>query len=424
MSVRNTTIAAEALDARWFLALKSIKRPLLLHSLALDSAFLALEKIKVIEEDGYNPVFRYSTLDISSIKVALAALLQLREQVCQEESNKSIAELYKGRLAELILEQEILLASVQGDWNAFNALNHKLYGEVNQDFAHELLSVVQQKTSVLNEMFHIKLSALPVVPSQALFDKARQVVKGPDIAVVPDVVYSSENIVAVWNESLLDTMPKWRTVIDTRVMALLVAHKSRTIKIPPNLKMKAKRMRKLFVHEIGTHVYRREQGKHNKLQLYSIGLAGNQIIEEGLAIMRSQLLGNKFHYYGGFDKYLALAYAQGTVDGSPKDFNQTFNFLKAYFLDRLDRKSERQQNQTIAEERAWNCTVRIFRGGNPSIPGCCLLRDKIYHEGNRAIWQMFETNPEHFRIIMLGKFNPEDDLQRQMCIEYTNLTVT
>ncbi len=424
MSVRDNYIKDVSTDARWFLALKAIHRPLLLHSLAPDAYASSLEKAKVFSEVGYNPVFTYPHLNLDTVVAAQASLIQLRLQVCQEESNKSIATVYSEKLDELILEQELLVAAAQSDGLAFAEANSRLYKLLDATYVQELLALIQNKTDFFNGKMNVSdlLKTKEVLPkalpvSDNLFKIAQKIVYGPDIVVGTTEVFTSELIVARWNESLKETMPDWKVAIDTQVTSMLVVHKTRTVKIPPHLKMNAKRMRKLFVHEIGTHVYRREQGKKNKLQLASIGLAGNQVFEEGLAIVRAQLVSRTFHQFGGLDKYLTLAIAMGNLDGVPKDFNQTFSLVRDYFLDRLNRKRSSVNNLSIAESRAWNCTFRIFRGGNPSIPGCCLLKDKIYHEGNRIVWQMIATHPEYFKTVMQGKYNPQSSLQRKLVQE-------
>jgi hypothetical protein len=419
MSVRNNDIEVGAVDAKWFLALKAIHRPLILHSLTPLASATNIEKTKVLSVEGYNPVFIYPHLNLQSITIALEAMAQLRLQVCQEESNKSIATLYTDKLDELILEQKLMLASVNGDWELFADLNKKLYGDLNSIFIKEQLEYLKSKTDFFNISFQLTDSeVVRQKPDDVLFQKAKDLIKGPDIIVENNHTYTSEQIVKTWNESLVMTMPEWRVVIDEQVVSILVVHKQRKVKIPAQLNISGKKMRKLFVHEIGTHVYRREMGKKNKFQLCSIGLAHNQLFEEGLATVRSQLLNTKFHQFGGLDKYLTLAIVKGYIDGVPKDFNQTFNILKEYYLDRLNRtRAHNETNVIIAENRAWNSSVRVFRGGNPAIAGCCFLRDKIYHEGNRAVWNLLREHSDYFSAVMLGKFDLANRTQREAVIE-------
>jgi hypothetical protein len=419
MSARDEYIRRHAIDVRWFLALKAIRRPLMLSVLTPEPQSAAIEKAKILNDDSYNPQFRYPKLVPETIEEAKDALVNLRLQLCQEESNKSIVQLYNARLTELILEQELLLAVAAGDWEAFTRLNHELYGELNASYVASIAELVREQSAYFKtQLPNILDVSRNLHPTPEQFAMVQGLISGPDIEVIPHTEYGSEDIVLLWNQELAKTMPGWSAIIDPDVVHMLVIHRNQKVKIPSQITMKSKRMRKLFLHEIGTHVYRREQGKKNRFQLASIGLDGYQPIEEGLAILRQQLAGKKFHQFGGFDKYLTLAVATGALDGVPKDFNQTFRMMSAYYLDRLNRKRQNDvRNQEIAEVRAWNSVVRIFRGGNPSIPGRCLLRDKIYHEGNRQVWELLVSHPEHGATIMLGKYDPRNPLQLQMVTE-------
>ncbi len=419
MSVRNYFIQTEAIDAEWFLALKAIRRPLVLRSLALDSVSLAEEKEKAFADSSYNPIFSYLRLDAMQIRDAYNQLLQLRDLVCQKETNPSIRTVYTERLTELMLEQELLLATAEQHWEKFADCNRQLYGDMNPAYVAEHLSVLQTRYHLF-ESFPLGSFAATPAPTQADFEAMKIALAGPDIVAVSDTLYTSDLVAEAWNAELERTIPGWKVVIDSTVVQMLVDHRHRTVRIPAGIRMSAKRMRKLFVHEIGTHVYRREQGKQSRLQLGSIGFAGYQPAEEGLAIMRAQLVSKRFYHFGGLDKYLVLALATGMVDGVPKDFAQTFQLLEQYYRARLTRVGKTHLIDTVAKNRAWNSTVRVFRGGNPTVPGSCLLRDKLYHEGNRAMWQLGMTKPELLRGIFAAKFDPNNALQHALVLEYTH----
>ncbi len=417
MSVRNQFIMDYAVDAEWFLALKAIKRPLVLRSLGIDSAVLAQEKEKVFTTESYNPIFVYPLLQVDQVLTALDQLLKLRALVCQKETDSSIRTLYTDRLYELIQEQELLLASATGDWATFQTKNLELYGELYPSFVAEHLRILQSRYHIF-ESFQIEETEPTTHPSITDFEQAKKCVIGPDITVQPGLVYTSETLVAAWNVELALSMPGWKAQVDAAVVHMLVDHKRRTVRIPADIQMKAKKMRKLFVHEIGTHVYRREQAKQSRLQLGSIGMAGYQSAEEGLAIMRAQLTSNRFYHFGGLDKYLVVSLATGALDGIPKNFAETYRLLEQYYTARLVRLGKAELIPRVAKTRAWNSTLRVFRGGNPALPGCCFMRDKIYHEGNRMIWRLVQSNPEYFETILSAKYTPENPLQRDSVFEY------
>jgi len=411
MFVRNSYINDYAVDAQWFLALKDIKRPLLLHSLAIDSVVLEQEKEKVFATVDYNPTFIYPQLDANKINIARDELVKLRAEVCQKETDSSILSLYREKLSECILEQELLLASVENRHADFEVLNLQLYGNLNSQYIAENVAVLQNRYHLFKNFLEDTHDILPK-PTQNDFEQAKGLVTGPDIGAFLGTLLTSEELVDTWNKEIEKSLPDWKAVVDPSVVYMLVDHKRRKIRIPKGVKVKPNKMRKLFVHEIGTHVFRREQGRHSRLQLASIGLASYQPAEEGLAIMRAQLVSKRFYNYGGLDKYLTLALATGELDGIPKNFSETFSLLRDYYSARLERTLKSHLITRLAPERAWNSTLRVFRGGNPSLPGSCFMRDKIYHEGNRAMWSMVRTHPEYFLYVMEGKFDPENKIQR------------
>jgi len=417
MSVRNNFVRSHAVDARWFLALKAIKRPLILRSLSIDSSLLAVEKEKVFSNLDYNPIFTYPQLQADEIKAARVELIKLRAIIYQEEVDPSIQLLYIDKISECILEQELLLASADGRYEDFQIFNLQLYGSLNHTFIEEHLAVLQSRYQIFNQRASVRTES-NLVPTLNEFALAKTLISGPDIAVLPDRIYTSEDLVAAWNSEFEKSLSSWKVVIDTNVVHLLVDHKHRTVRIPANIQMKSKKMRKLFVHEIGTHVYRREQGKQSRLQLASIGLASYQAAEEGLAIMRAQLVSERFYRFGGLDKYLAIALATGKIDGTAKNFSETFYLLEKYYTARLVRNKKTELILKVAKERAWNSTLRLFRGGNPSLPGCCFLRDKIYHEGNRAMWSLVQSNPEYLVNVMEGKYDPGKASHREAMLQF------
>lgn len=405
MSERNIYVENNACDARWFLALKGIKRPLLFHSLLIPSSVLESEKLKMLNTEGYNPIFEYPNLDINKVKSAIIELRNLRALVCQYEADSSIATAYIDKIDEILLEQDLLLSVGEKQYSYFNFVNQKLFG----DFDTSVVEGVIEKTPH-NTAFNRSLSAKLI--SDESFSLARSLFDGIDIEVSDATqVFDSRMIQESWRTVLDTAMPGWKVLINDSVLHVVVRNRTRTIHIPKDLKISAKKMRKLFLHEIGTHVYRRELGKKSKLQLLSIGLAGYQTAEEGIAIVREQLMKKSLRTYGGHDKYYCLALAKGLIDGTSKDFRTTFFMILEYYKARKLIKHSPEVADRIAVKRAWGSTVRIFRGGDTSLPGSCFMRDKIYREGNIKIWKEIENSPESFRYVFCGKYDPTNSEQ-------------
>ncbi len=406
MSLRNDFIKNNAVDARWFLQLKSIKRQLILNSYSIPNPIQDLEMKKMLDSKAYNPVFEYSNIDITSIRQEEVSLRNMRLQVLQEEAKESIRDAYINKLDEILTELQIIKSTQEKDYKTFDFLNNKLYGNLSKDIVSSIITNLQNRYHLLQDVPRdIFVDSLERV-TQDTFNMAKVILAGPDIYAEADKIYSSNEIVSLWQEFLTKNMPGWSVSDNNSGHYMVVNSKERMVSIPSNLHISGSKVRKLFVHEIGTHVYRREEGKKHPFQLLSIGLARYSMAEEGLAIVREQLCNGSFLNYGGHDKYLALAYAGGYIDGEKKDFRTTFDFLQKYYFARLVKKHHGENAYHISNKRAWGTCVRIFRGGNPSIPGSCLLKDKIYREGNIHIWSLLEKSPESFKNIYAGKFDP------------------
>lgn len=406
MSFRNDFIKNNAIDARWFLQLKSIKRQLILNSYNIQNSAQDLEMEKMLNNKAYNPIFEYSNIDITSIRQEEASLRNMRLQVLQEEAKESIRDAYINKLDEILTELKIIKSTYEKDYQTFAFLNNKLYGGLSKNIVSSIVLNLQNRYHLLQDVpKDLFVDSLGKV-SQDTFDMAKVILAGPDIDIVPEKIYSSDDVVSLWQEFLTKNMPGWSVSDNNSGHYMVVNSKERMVSIPSNLHISGNKVRKLFVHEIGTHVYRREEGKKHPFQLLSIGLAGYSMPEEGLAIAREQLCNGSFLSHGGHDKYLALSYACGYIDGEKKDFRTTFDFLQKYYFVRLVKKHHEKNAIRISNKRAWGTCVRIFRGGNPSIPGNCLLKDKIYREGNIHIWSLLEKSPESFKNIYAGKFDP------------------
>lgn len=411
MSIRNKYILDNAVDANWFLQLKSINRPLLLDSLEITPDSLKSEKSKVISIPGYNPSFSYKKLDSISINDAAEKLSKLRELLCQTETDSSILKLYVDKIDELLDENSILLAAVNNDVEGFNVSNQKRYGSLSIDFiANDLLKLQRKYDLFTGFDFYPNDFSVNKEKMKKTVDSVFS--QWPSISGSVGILSAAE-VKSVWEVELAKISPDWKIQISSNVFHLKVSSKKLTVFIPETIRMRGDRVAAMFAHEIGTHVYRREEGKKSKLQLLSIGFAKYQKAEEGIALVRENASVGIYGLRGGFDKYLALAYSGGLIDGEKKDFSQTFKFLKEYYYCRHGYRHLDSKSELLAVDRAWLSTVRVFRGGNPAVPGNCFYRDKIYREGLFNTLKLLENNPEQLENSHLGKFDPGNDLQRE-----------
>lgn len=157
----------------------------------------------------------------------------------------------------------------------------------------------------------------------------------------------------------------------------------------------------MVAHEIGTHVARRTNGERSKLQLLGLGLDRYIRAEEGIATYNQQLVEGAKEF-AGVPRYLSVAVAKG-VDGTPRDFRETFEVIKDYRL-----LSSIKKNTDAAAETAYNDCVRIFRGTTCNTPGAIYPKDMAYF-GNRAIWALVNKYSNAVEYFSIGKYDPTNE---------------
>lgn len=154
---------------------------------------------------------------------------------------------------------------------------------------------------------------------------------------------------------------------------ILVSYNRKQLFVSQELQPRSSlRLNQLIAHEVYGHARRWQFGS----------VKASSLEEEGLAVVLEQLLMKRF-WYKRTIRYLAIGLAWG-VDGTPRDFAATYRLLLPV-VQILTRQPPLAAAQTAFKECA-----RAFRGGHPAIPGAVLIKDKIYLEGNLAIWQALE----------------------------------
>lgn len=412
---RNDYIKKHAIDAEWFLELKAIRTPLLLQSYRIEAAILADQFNQFITNPNQNPTPHYPNLDKERIVTCLAELDLLREKIVQDTTKKSIHSIYLEKLTLIEKELRLQLASIENDWSVFAQLNKELYGRLDPDICVDVAAKLEKRFGMFPgvTLSNDRLSELRARARQADVSVVERLLSTHQLEAENDRLYEAKEIALLWDRALLEHAPGWRTEQSSEVIHFKVNNRRRKVYIPENVQVRGDRLKRLYAHEVGVHVRRREMGKRSVFQLMSIGLPGYETIEEGVAIMMEQVTAGRFYNFGGHDKYLALMIATGAVDGEKRDFKDTFVLLQSYFKARSLKRHKEERAEQIANERAWRMCWRIFRGGNPSIPGCCFMKDKMYREGNVLAWRTLLDNPQLLSTFYAGKFDPlrEDQVE-------------
>lgn len=198
---------------------------------------------------------------------------------------------------------------------------------------------------------------------------------------------------------------KWKVVVHDAKTNITVDQGSRLLKVPKDRTLGRGQLAGLVLHEVGTHIARRENAERGKLALLQTGLANYTKGEEGVAIMREQLM-TEAQDFTGEDRYLAAGLALG-LDGIPRNFGMVYELMRLYFrVHTLERDLGANDLESRALDEAWRICMRLFRGTDFVTPGVCFTKDILYREGNIAIWKLLEKNISAMDYFDVGKYDP------------------
>lgn len=298
-----------------------------LHELSSRISFFAVEPInskeekrKFFKKNSYNPQFMYEKClwDIADIKN------ELREIVCDTST-----------MGKLLLQTRNLY------YNDVNMLNAR----GSQEFTR-----------------YSKLSYGE--PDRCLVSEAKRMLKNLKSKKEKKDITTKE-LISGLKYAFVKYGFKWRIVEKDMTANAAVNIKERAVMIKKGAKFSKRFLKRIVVHEIGTHVLRAENGEHQPYRLFRRGLPNYLMTEEGLAVVNEELnkcLDNStLRIYAG--RVLAIDKA---LKGS---FRSTYNYLRKHFN----------------KEAAWTLAVRAKRGlSDTSKQGGC-TKDIAYLKGYLAV---------------------------------------
>lgn len=151
---------------------------------------------------------------------------------------------------------------------------------------------------------------------------------------------------------------------------LLIGHESR---IP------AKRAAALLQHEIGTHMLTFHNGRAQPMRQLYTGLAGYDVLQEGLAVFAEYLCGG---LSGPRLRLLAARVVAGDMMIKGAEFAETFDLLHT--------------THGFSQTAAFNIAIRLYRGGG-------LTKDQLYLDGLQAVFD-YVGHGGDLQTLLIGKF--------------------
>jgi len=178
----------------------------------------------------------------------------------------------------------------------------------------------------------------------------------------------------------------WEIIIDDVMNAsMMVRSVEQKVKIRRDKSFSLHAIKRLLVHEIGTHVFRYANGALQKIHLLRLGLSGYMMTEEGLATYHEEK-------YGLRDLDTARRYALRVIAAH---LSLTHSFYEVF--------SEIVQHTEFDD--AFDIVTRSKRGFTDTSAYGSHIKDKVYFEGFRRVSAHLEDNPTDYALLMSGKIS-------------------
>ncbi len=228
---------------------------------------------------------------------------------------------------------------------------------------YELLKRLDMYEAVGTKFFTQKSIELYGKPDKDLIKKAKKFLKlnKQDKGISFNTISSVKKFV----DSLLKFGYNWKVAEKEMCVGASVNSSNKTLYINKNRKFTESDLKRLIIHEIGTHIARAENARKQKYKLFLIGFPNYLVTEEGLAVYNEEKAGL-------LTNDILKNYA-GRVIAVSLSLKNSFSTVYNELLEFFDR------------EEAFNLTLRTKRGiGNTSKPGG-YTKDYLYLKGKYVI---------------------------------------
>lgn len=160
-----------------------------------------------------------------------------------------------------------------------------IIGRIYSSYKDYILNSIKLMNSINNvESFTSKSISLFGKPDKDLINKAFKILKDDRTAIVDTCSFDANFLYDTFIKELEKYRFKWKVeLIDTMSSKVAVDAVSKTIYINACVKFSETDIKRLLVHEIGTHVVRAENGSQQPYLIFENGFPNSIETEEGLA---------------------------------------------------------------------------------------------------------------------------------------------
>jgi uncharacterized protein (TIGR02421 family) len=211
-------------------------------------------------------------------------------------------------------------------------------------------------------------------PSNELINKAQEILSSTQSTTEESNIEAKKVLKSMKKVLKELNLKEWKVSFKNMASNAAVITSKKTVFIRKKAKFSNDFLKRIVVHEIGTHVFRALNGEKQPYKIFFTGLPNYLGTEEGLAVnveeMHNLLKPNTLRTYAGRALAVNLSLQ--------KSFREVFNDLKQYFND----------------ETAWKLTLRAKRGLiDTSKPGA-YTKDYLYLDGYYKVKKYLEENHE------------------------------
>jgi len=270
-------------------------------------------------------------------------------------------------------------------------INHPLYPLFVKKI-DEIISKIQFLDAVGTSDYTEASQELYGIVDEALLEKAKQYLIDNPIQEDKSKKVGAKQIIKDFELVLQQNrLSNWKIRTSENVRSISIDPRKRNIFIKSTSKRSKNHLKALLIHEIGTHVYRYENGALQDYKIFKRGTANYLETEEGLAIYNQKKLGLNLGLKDVWPTYLVIAiyYAQSM------SFLELFNFL--------------QKEYGLSNHKAWSACFRAKRGMSDTSLAGGLTRDAIYFRGYlKLVDYLSEDTENRTKSLYAGKISIAD----------------
>jgi hypothetical protein len=255
-----------------------------------------------------------------------------------------------------------------------------LHEDVTQSIA-SLIAIYRRDASLLTAN-SINSHGLP---SKELVEDANVTLEQPTREQLPQDVDSTEAGEFIASALSKAGLTEWRVVfLEDMHARMMVRSSEKIVFIKNGASFSRGVLFRLVIHEIGTHVFRYENGVCHPLRLLRLGLKGYMVTEEGMATYNEARFSTQ-------DLDTLRRYAARVIAAH---LSLTHSFFEVFA--HLVRKG-------LSTKEAYAVVTRAKRAFINTAEHGANVKDKAYLEGYRTVSRHLQNRPEDYSLLMSGK---------------------